>query len=319
MKFLLCALLMASVVLAATDFGAFQVEFKKFYSSKAEEDKRRAIFEQNMAVAALLQAANPLAEFGATRFADMTPEEFKAYHNGDEFFAQMESMRVETDELLPPVAGNAIDWRTKGAVTAVKDQGQCGSCWAFSATGNIEGQWAAAGHPLVSLSEQELVSCDKVSHGCSGGLMDNAYNYLLKYRNGTIVTEASYPYVSGGGYAPACDPKKGTVGAQITSFKDIPKDEGQLASYLFTTGPIAVAVDATSFQTYRSGIMTNCISRQLDHGVTAVGFDDNSNPPYWIVRNSWGSNWGEKGYIRIKKGSNQCLIKNMASTVVAKK
>jgi cathepsin F/cysteine peptidase B len=148
--------------------------------------------------------------------------------------------------------------------------------------------------------------------------MDYAFEFLLKNRNGTIATEESYPYKSGGGYAPACE-NKGTPGAQITSYKDMPKDEAALTSFVYSSGPLSVAVDATSWQTYRGGIMTNCISRQLDHGVTAVGFDDNNNPPYWILKNSWSTNWGEKGYIRIVKNKNACLIKNMASTVVASK
>ena len=317
MKYLLVALLLASVALAAHDFAQFQAEFKRFYATKEETEYRRAVFEQNMAVAATMQALNPLAEFGPTAFADMTAEEFKAYHNADAYFAK-EMERAESTEAFPPAAGNAIDWRTKGAVTPVKDQGQCGSCWAFSATGNIEGAWVVAGHTLTSVSEQELVSCDTTSHGCSGGLMSNAFNFLLKNRNGTIVTEASYPYVSGGGYAPACE-VKGTAGATITSYKDLPKDEAALTSYVFSNGPAAVAVDATSWQTYRGGLMTNCISRQLDHGVLAVGFDDSANPPFWIVKNSWGTSWGEKGYIRFVKNKNACLVKNMASAATAKK
>ena len=282
MKYLLVALLLASVALAAHDFAQFQAEFKRFYATKEETEYRRAVFEQNMAVAATMQALNPLAEFGPTAFADMTAEEFKAYHNADAYFAR-EMERAESTEAFPPAAGNAIDWRTKGAVTPVKDQGQCGSCWAFSATGNIEGAWVVAGHTLTSVSEQELVSCDKTSHGCSGGLMSNAFNFLLKNRNGTIVTEASYPYVSGRRLCPSM-PGEGHRGRDDHVVQGpLPKDEAALTSYVFSSGPAAVAVDATSWQTYRGGLMTNCISRQLDHGVLAVGFDDGANPPFWIV------------------------------------
>jgi cysteine peptidase B len=205
-------------------------------------------------------------------------------------------------------AGKAVDWRTKGAVTGVKNQGQCGSCWAFSTTGGIEGQWFLAGNTLTSLSEQELVSCDTIDSGCNGGLMDNAFEWLMQSQQGAIDTEASYPYVSGNGQAPACSQSGKVTGATINGHKDLPHDESQMATWVYTGGPLSIAVDATSWQTYVGGIMTNCISDQIDHGVLIVGFDETNNPPYWIVKNSWGRSWGESGYIRVSKGSNQCLI-----------
>jgi cathepsin F/cysteine peptidase B len=210
-------------------------------------------------------------------------------------------------EQVKAATGSSIDWREKGAVTAVKNQGQCGSCWAFSSTGSIEAQWFLAGHPLVSVSEQELVSCDKTDSGCDGGLMDNAWTWLVEKEKGEIATEASYPYVSGNGDVPRCELPK-TTGATISGHEDLPTNEDQMATWMLTNGPISIAVDATSWQTYTSGIMTNCISTQVDHGVLAVGFDDNNEPPYWIIKNSWAADWGEKGYIRVKKGANECLI-----------
>ena len=193
------------------------------------------------------------------------------------------------------------------AVTHVKNQAQCGSCWAFSSTGGIEGQWFLAGNTLTSVAEQELVSCDKTDSGCNGGLMDNAFAWLQSAKNGQIVTEASYPYTSGGGVSGQCKYSSSMpVGATISGHADLPHDEDQMAAWMMTNGPISIAVDATSFQSYTGGILSNCISQQLDHGVLAVGVTDS----YWIIKNSWGASWGEAGYIRVAKGTNQCLLKN---------
>jgi len=163
------------------------------------------------------------------------------------------------------------------------------------------------------------VSCDTVDSGCNGGLMDNAWGWLLSAHQGKIVTEASYPYVSGGGNVPACS-MSGTVhGATINGHKNIQTTETAMAAFVYASGPLSIAVDATSWQTYVGGIMTNCISSQIDHGVLIVGYDDNNQPPYWIIKNSWGPSWGESGYIRVEKGTNQCLITSLpcSSTVAS--
>ena len=238
-----------------------------------------------MAVAATLQALNPLAEFGPNTFADMTAEEFKVYHSADAYFAK-EVERAESTEAFPPAAGNAIDWRTKGAVTPVKYQGpRCESCWAFAAAGTIEGAWVVAGHNLTSLSEQQLVSCDNTSITVAlAESRSNAFAWLLKNRNGTIVTEASYPYVSGGGNEPACQ-VNGTAGATITSYKD--PAEGRSRDSVVRVLERAACRSALMRCRGRriaGGIITNCISRQATHGVVAVGFDNEAVPPYWLLK-----------------------------------
>jgi len=202
--------------------------------------------------------------------------------------------------------GNAVDWRARGAVTGVKDQGQCGSCWSFSTTGNIEGQWAIAGNALTSLSEENLVSCDTTDSGCQGGLMDNAFQWLISNQGGSIFTEDSCPYTSGDGSVPSCC--SGSNGATISSFQDLSQDEGSMLSSLSSGGPISIGVDATSWQTYQGGIMTDCESSQVDHGVLLVGYGTQGGTQYWIIKNSWSSSWGESGYIRVQYGTNQCLI-----------
>lgn len=299
---------------AAPMWEEFKATYGKKYASVSEERARFANFVRNLEIATQRQRENPLATFGVNKFSDQSPEEFKSRHNAERYYSKRRVANVPnvyTDveaKAIIAATNGAVDWRSKGAVTGVKDQQQCGSCWAFSTTGNIEGQWQIAGHALTSLSEQELVSCDTNDDGCGGGLMDNAFNWLVSAKQGQIVTEASYPYTSGGGNSGTCNLNNKVVGATIKGHQDIPHDETQMAAWLTQHGPIAIAVDATSFQSYTGGILTNCISNQLDHGVLLVGFGAAGTTNYWIIKNSWGTSWGESGYIRVKQGSNQCLI-----------
>jgi len=301
------------------DFHSFKGKFGKAYATKEEEAKRFAIFQDNAKKAAELAKTNPLAKFGVnTPFADLSAKEFKQWHNGEKAFEKIIAKRKPMALKATPVkaSSGSVDWRQQGAVTPVKNQGQCGSCWSFSTTGNIEGQWKLAGHPLVALSEQELVSCDHTDDACNGGLMDNAFEWLINNQNGWITSEADYPYVSGQGNVPPCALPKPHA-AQITGKHDIQSSEDAMATYCQQHGPVSIGVDATSWQTYEGGIMTNCISQKVDHGVLIVGFDDNHQPPYWIIKNSWTATWGESGYIRVEKGTDQCLITTAPSSSIA--
>eukprot|EP00455_Lapot_gusevi_P031215 TRINITY_DN3373_c0_g2_i2.p1 TRINITY_DN3373_c0_g2~~TRINITY_DN3373_c0_g2_i2.p1 ORF type:complete len:376 (+),score=88.76 TRINITY_DN3373_c0_g2_i2:59-1186(+) len=301
-------------------FASFKSRFNKTYPGAAAEATRYEIFVANLARAAEHGKANPKAKFGVNAYSDLTEEEFRrTHHNAAPRFKDMMARRPAVAPLFTQeqvsAAATSIDWRTKGAVTYVKNQLNCGGCYSFSTTGNIEGQWFLAGNPLVALSEQEIISCDTLDDGCGGGTMDTAMTWLVQNQNGNIATEASYPFVSGSGTAPACALPK-TTGATITGHIDLPQNEDQMATWLSTKGPISIAVDATSFQTYNGGILTNCISKQLDHAILAVGYNDVASTPYWIVKNSWGTSWGEDGYIYIAKGSNQCLIDSAPSSSV---
>ena len=312
MRFLTAAALVALAVAASArpftaEFEKFKTKYGKKYATPEEEKFRHGVFTANMAKARQMAQANPKAQFGVNEFADMTAAEFKIRHSAEKYYAKAKTLPRPMAKVVAS-AGRQVDWRTKGAVTPVKNQGQCGSCWSFSSTGSIEGQWFLAGNPLTSVSEQELVSCDTIDSGCNGGLMDNAWTWLIQNQQGNIVTEASYPYVSGSGEVPACSMSGTTVGATIAGYVNVPQNEDQMGSWVYVNGPMSVAVDATSWQTYTGGILTNCISNQIDHGVLVVGFDDTNNPPYWIIKNSWGAGWGENGYIRVQKGTNQCLI-----------
>ena len=185
---LVACIALASAAEFAQQFEDFKMKFGREYPSAAEEAKRFRIFVQNMKKATELQALNPLAEYGVNKFADVSEEEFKVRLNSEAFYEiamkSSKNEKLEFSEAEVRARISQIDWRTKGAVTGVKDQGHCGSCWAFSATGSIEGQWMLAGHPLTSVSEQLLVSCDHIDHGCSGGLMDHAFQWIIEQNKG---------------------------------------------------------------------------------------------------------------------------------------
>ena len=199
-------------------------------------------------------------------------------------------------------------------VGPVRNQGTCGSDWTFAAAESIEAQWVRAGHNLTILSGQEILACDnKTGYGCSGGMITDAFQWLLDYHGGDIVTEESYPYTAMRGQVKPCNLSASMpVGATITKYDHLPHDEDDLATWMLTNGPFALYVDGMSWQTYSSGVMDNCKGTVPDHAVFAVGV----TPDFWIIKNSWGAGWGESGYIRLARGSNQCGLTNNPSTAV---
>jgi len=290
--------------------------------SDADEQIRRDIWETNLKI---VQDHNIQADLGVhsfylgmNKFADLTISEFVKMMNG--YNATLRAQRSQSRRVhtrnpnvkLP----DTVDWRDKGYVTPVKDQGQCGSCWAFSSTGALEGQHFKATGKLVSLSEQNLVDCSQKqgNMGCNGGLMDQAFEYIKD--NSGVDTEVSYPYEAQDN---DCRFKAADVGATDTGYTDIKStDESALQDAVANVGPISVAIDAShsSFQLYKSGIYNEifCSQVRLDHGVLAVGYGAESNKDYWLVKNSWGEGWGDQGYIKMSRNHrNQCGIATAAS------
>lgn len=243
-------------------------------------------------------------------FADLTAAEFKATFNGLKPEDIMHASPVE--EVLPT---SPIDWQAKGAVTPVKNQGQCGSCWAFSTTGGVEGMNFIAKGSLVGLSEQQLVDCagSQGNMGCNGGLMDYGFAYIQK--NSGICTESSYPYTARDG---SCKSSSCTAsGSTVSAWTDVRSGSSSALGSQLESGPVSVAIEAdqSAFQFYSSGILTGVCGTNLDHGVLLTGFgtDGPTGLQYWRVKNSWGSSWGEAGYIRMVAGKNECGITLAAS------
>jgi len=249
------------------------------------------------------------------KFADLNESEFA----NQVLMQPIEGPQPTDCTAMPQMVGDnptAVDWRTKGYVTPIKNQGQCGSCWAFSTVGSTEGAHFKATGTLVSLSEQNLVDCSKAegNMGCHGGLMDQGFTYIIK--NGGIDTEDSYKYTAKDG---TCTFNADNVGATISTCFDVPQQsEADLETAVASIGPISVAIDAhlRSFQLYKQGIYhdKHCSSTRLDHGVLAVGYNNDDSGKYWIVKNSWGETWGDQGYIHmIKDKKNACGIATVAS------
>ncbi|XP_007257783.3 cathepsin La isoform X2 [Astyanax mexicanus] len=303
-------------------------QWKKINSKKYQEKEegwRRGIWENNFKKIVMHNINNSLGilpyRLGMNRFGDMTNEEFKQIRNG---FKQINEKVRRSVFIVPdfPAAPAQVDWREKGYVTPVKDQGDCGSCWAFSTTGALEGQQFKKTGKLVSLSEQNLVDCSRPegNEGCNGGLMNLAFQYIQN--RGGLNSEGSYPYL--GTDDQPCNYNPNDNSAAINNgFVDISSGtENDLMKTVAAIGPVSVAIDAghESFQFYQSGIYNekDCSSDELNHGVLVVGYgfqgEDVEGKRYWIVKNSWGKDWGDDGYIYMAKDQqNQCGIATAAS------
>ena len=279
-----------------TEFQSWKAKFNMKFDSMFEEAYREKIFLANLAkINAHNINEHKTYEMGLNQFSALTEEEFAQQYLGT--IVPTEAI-VEVEQKDDIIVGD-VDWVAGGAVTGVKNQGQCGSCWAFSATGGLEGLSKIGYGTLESFSEQQLVDCSG-SYGnqaCNGGLMDNAFKYVKDHG---ILHEDEYPYKA---VKQTCSKNAGPF--KISGFTDI-KDCNSLASAL-TGRPISVAVDATNWSPYKSGVFNNC-KTSLNHGVLLVGVSDQ----YWWVKNSWGTSWGESGFIKLARG-NTCGICNVAS------
>jgi len=314
-----------------SQFQTFMETFNKKYTTIEETKERFEIFKQNYKRVEFTKKMltshqeQPLFEMGITKFFDMTPSEFhKTYLNLDISHMQRLKVLYGENEIKPTfekgAAPEAHDWRESGVVTPVKNQGMCGSCWAFSAVGNIESLYKMKTNNTQIFSEQQLVDCDKEQdQGCNGGLMDNAFEYLEKTG---IMLAKDYPYK---GRDNKCAYDQTKVAAKITTYKFATGksaenvNENDLQQLLFENGPFSIAINATPLQFYLWGIFNPwfefiCNPKELNHGVLLVGYGVSGNTPYWIIKNSWGTGWGEKGFFRLIGGKGACGVNTYVVT-----
>ena len=298
--------LLASVA-SASPFIDWATTFNRTYDSQSELEYREYVWHSNLIKVEEHNAAGHSWTMAMNKFADLTSEEFAEQYitGGYDIFMAFRRSFPYRNFMVPSIGAPAsVDWTTQGAVTPVKNQGQCGSCWAFSTTGSVEGAWFLSNGTLVSLSEQQLVDCSSAegNQGCNGGLMDSAFEYIIK--NKGLTTEANYPYTAQDGTCSAAKAK--AVAATIKSYTDVATNSELALEAAIAQQPVSVAVEAdqNSFQLYSGGVLTAPCGAQLDHGVLAVGYgtDSASGNQFWKVKNSWGADWGVNGYILLGKG-----------------
>ena len=304
-------------------FHAYQVDFGKNYPA-SDHYFRFNVFKDNFNHIISHNSNNTRTfDMAVNKFTDMTPDEFRfkmvGGYRADADVSTGCGSFVSTGKSVP----DSIDWRLDGAVTPVKDQGQCGSCWSFSATGALEGAWSVKTCKLVSLSEQQLVDCAGIrygSMGCNGGLMEGAFNYAI---DKGMCTEDSYPYTSGetqtGGTCHSC-----TSVVKVSKCFNVKTNDQIALKEAVSNSPVAIAIEADTryFQSYSSGVLTSTTcGTTLDHGVLIVGYGEDDGQKYWLVKNSWSSGWGDSGYVKIARSESSddggvCGISMEASFVV---
>ena len=291
-------------------FTGFQERFGKKYTTADEFNDRFAIFQKNLNT--IVEHNLDLTQnftMGVNQFTDMTPEEFKVRVTGlapKKFGLKFGAADCVSFAGTGKTVPDSYDWRSNGAVTPIKDQGQCGSCWSFSATGAMEGAWAIKHSDLVSLSEQELVDCAGIRYGnmgCNGGLMDSAFKFAI---DKGMCAESSYAYTSGATQtAGSCKTCSSVV--SFSGCADVAPNNQVALKEAVANGPVSIAIEADTryFQSYSGGVLTaSTCGTTLDHGVLVVGYGEEDGQKYWLVKNSWGTSWGDDGYLKIARSES---------------
>ncbi|KAL4585702.1 hypothetical protein LXL04_010326 [Taraxacum kok-saghyz] len=279
----------------------WMARYARVYNDDSEKEMRFNIFKENVEfIESFNKVEKKPYKLAVNEFADQTNEEFRASRNGYKSSSNKRTtpFRYENVTVVPPT----MDWRKKGAVTPIKDQGQCGSCWAFSTIAATEGITQLTTGKLISLSEQELVDCDRSGEdqGCNGGEMEDGFEFIVN--NKGINTEVAYPYQATDG---TCNTNKESGhAASITGYEKVPANSETALLQAVSNQPVSVSIDASGmgFQFYSGGVFSGDCGTDLDHGVTVVGYGvTDDGVKYWLVKNSWGASWGDSGYIMMER------------------
>lgn len=303
----------------ADEWSDYKAKHGKVYATEEDDAAHWLIWAKNVEDIEKHNSENgAFYEQGVNEFTDMTDEEYDARMGFRATEEEIEELRASSEEYVPSndEVPDEIDWRTEGLVTPVKNQGHCGSCYSFSATGALEGQWFKKTGKLISLSESQIVDCSRKNHGCSGGLMNYAWDYLAQA--GGDETEEAYPYVA---VKNSCHFQAQYVAAKVKGSLFVrPNNEDILKQVVGSFGPVSIAIFAgrNGFRHYKKGVYSDTICRYYrpNHAVLIAGYGVDNGTPYWLVKNSWGEGYGEGGYIKMVRGKNIC---NIASTPMVPK
>lgn len=295
------------------DFRSFTLHFNRQYEVNSEEFNRRHAFFQNSTQRHLYLnsfSSSGSAEYGVNQFSDLSQEEFRDVY-----------LQAVSDK-APPFSGRIseelparLDWRDKGIVGPVQNQEACGSCWAFSVVGAVQSVHAMGGGPLQPLSVQQVVDCSYQDAGCNGGSPSRTLHWLQQ-KQVKLVSKAEYPYKAKTGICHFFPPSDGVVAIRNFTTLDFSGQEQAMMAQLLHRGPLVAVVDAISWQDYLGGIIQHhCSSHWSNHAVLVVGYDTAGQIPYWIIQNSWGTSWGNQGYVYVKIGGNLCGIADSVAAV----
>jgi len=292
------------------EWTAFKAKFGRSYES-SEETRRYSIFKSNYLSAIEQTKRAKYATFGVTKFSDLSTEEFKSLYLMPNIEANVSKSASKPKLASLKDLPDQFDWSSSGAITPVKDQEQCGSCWCFSATETLESVCFLAGYGLNLLSEQQTVDCDTSDSGCSGGFPYTAYQYMISA--GGVEGESDYPYTGEDG---TCQFNSQDIVCPISSWEYVTQDsdEDTMQQFCYSNSPLSVCVDASSWQTYTGGVLTpNDCTTNIDHCVQLTGWQTVSGTPAWTIRNSWGTDWGVSGYIYLERGGDTCAVADLVT------